>query len=83
VFVFGLDATQLPFGSGHLCVLGSLSPVTAAVGNELSWTVDLSMPPHDRITLGSTRYFQALFRDRERGTAVTNLSDGLEVTFLP
>ena len=85
MFFFGSSPDLIiPFGNGALCVGGSLwrlLPVSKAVGNANSYTLDFTgSGPDGGIVSGDTRYFQYWFRDPGQG-AGSNTSDGLQVTF--
>lgn len=86
-FIYGATQAQTPIGGGFLCVGGQSAflPPTVAVGNTLSQPLDATMPPDPALTItaGSTWNFQAWFLDPDGGGAGRNLSDGLEVTFVP
>ncbi|MEM9799292.1 MAG: FG-GAP-like repeat-containing protein [Planctomycetota bacterium] len=86
-FIYGAAQAQTPIGGGFLCVGGQSAflPPTVAVGNTLSQPLDATMPPDPALTItaGSTWNFQAWFLDPNGGGAGRNLSDGLEVTFVP
>ena len=91
MFFYGGGAGASVLGNGLLCVdqnaggLARLGVVAAGGGGELSAPLDVTAPPTPaaQITAGSTWYFQAWFRDPAGGGAGFNLSDGLEVTWLP
>ena len=78
----------MPFGNGLRCVGDPGEEVfrldaELASGNLLSHDLDLDSPPSatGQITVGSTWYFQAWFRDPAAGGAAFDLADGLELTF--
>lgn len=91
IFYYGPQQVQVPFGNGFRCVgpgaLGvfRLPPAVSSAGGVLSTQVDFGDPPSaaGQITPGSTWNFQAWFRDPAAGGAGFDLSDGLQVTFLP
>ena len=86
IFFYGPTQAQLPFGNGFQCVTGQLVrlDVVTAVGDLLAFDVDYAtLPPQVPITAGSTWNFQAWFRDPAAGGANFNLSDGLELAFVP
>ena len=60
-------------------------PVTSASMGNLAWDLDYTNPPtmFGTIVAGSTWNFQAWYRDPAAGGAFYNLSDGLEVSFVP
>ena len=77
-----------PFGNGLRCVnAGATSvhrlPVSVAVGNQLSATLDFSVQPGANVLAGSVWYFQAWYRDPAAGGSGFDLSDALTVTFCP
>lgn len=73
-----------PMGNGLLCVAGNIVrlPVRKVVDNILADRIVLTDVTVG-IPSGSTRTFQAWFRDTAAGGAGFNLSDGLQVTFAP
>ena len=78
----------LPFGNGLRCVGSPGNPVfrlppVAAVGNELSYSIDNTvLPPGGAFVAGSAMHFQAWFRDPSVG-ANFDLSDGMTIVFVP
>jgi len=87
VFFYGPGPNQIPFGNGFLCVsppFGRLTMSTNTNG-EMTASVNLAAPPSaaTAITAGSTWYFQAWFQDSAAGGAGLNLSNGVEVAFIP
>lgn len=87
LFFYGPQQDIAPFGNGFRCVQGGLSRMGThtASNNELSHAVNVNMPsPSGPVfTAGSTWDFQAWFRDIPGGGSQFNLSDGLEVSFVP
>lgn len=91
LFLYGGAQNAVLFGDGLLCVgAGGAGLVRLPVGmvdagGVLTTPLDNSSwgAPATQITPGSTWYFQAWFRDMPAGGSGFNLSDGLEVTFLP
>jgi len=91
IFFYGPDQVQQPFGNGFLCIgpgatgIARLDVVNAGPGGVLAHDLDITMPSTQatQITVGSTWNFAAWFRDPAAGGAFFNLSNGLEVTFLP
>ena len=87
LFYYGDNQMQVPFGQGFRCVGGShgvfrLNPVVnSGPFGVLNTRVDLTLPPspYGVIHPGTTWNFQAWFRDG----AAFDLSDAVEVTFLP
>ena len=88
IFFYGDMQTQQPFGLGNLCVAGTAGqvfrlnpPVNAGPTGTLARALDLTnLPFGGQITAGSTWNFQAWFR---AGAGQFDLSDGLEVSFVP
>ena len=87
LFYYGPMQIFVPFGNGFRCVGGTVGrlPITVATNGELVHALDNTAPPNGSvvITSGSTWNFQAWFRDPPAGGAAFNLSDGLEVSFVP
>ncbi len=92
IFYYGPDQLQVPFGDGFRCVGGSVGSVhrlfpfvTADSTGFMTRPLDVSSPPFTggQILAGSTWNFQAWFRDPAAGLSGFNLSDGLEIDFLP
>lgn len=91
LFLYGAAPNAVLFGDGLLCVaagaagLVRLPAVAVDGGGVMTSPLDNTVwgAPATQITPGSTWYFQAWFRDNAGGGAGFNLSDGLEVTFLP
>jgi hypothetical protein len=91
LFYYGPDQIQVPFGNGIRCVGGAAGSIArlfpfavADAQGVLSYAVDYSSAPaNGPITAGSTYNFQAWFRDPAGGGSGFNLSDGLEVNFIP
>ncbi len=91
LFFYGVDATQVPFGDGFLCVQPGVyrlnPPLTPDGSGDASRHVDFTVPPTDsgpgEIVVGSTWRFQFWYRDPAAGGAGFNLSDGLAATFCP
>ena len=86
VFLNGPDRQQLPFGNGYLCVQSPLArgkPVHAS-DHTLSFTYDNSDSTHSLLAfVGTTRYFQAWFRDPAAGSAAFNTSNAIAIAILP
>jgi V8-like Glu-specific endopeptidase len=83
IFLYGSGQQQTAFGNGFLCIgpqVIRMSPaVNSGTSGELALPVNygaLSVP----ILAGSTWNFQAWFRD---GTALWDLSNGLNLSFVP
>ncbi|TDJ75675.1 MAG: hypothetical protein E2O39_03945 [Planctomycetota bacterium] len=79
---------QVPFGNGFRCVDGMFSRLdveTADASGVLEHLVDFTNPPtaSGQIVAGATWNFQAWYRDPAAGPAFFNLSDGLNVVFVP
>lgn len=78
----------IPFGNGWRCAGApgdslarlDIEPIS---NNQLEHTLDVNDPPLpvSMITVGSTWFFQAWFRDPAAGGSNFNTSDGLQVTF--
>jgi len=87
LFYYGTQQSSLPFGNGIRCTTGSPVRLAAhlATGQELGHQLDLNAPNGSAgaIVAGSTLYFQAWFRDPAAGGADFDLSDGLEIVFVP
>jgi hypothetical protein len=83
LFFHGASQAQAPFGNGYLCAGGGLvriPPPSLASGGLAQKTVDL---PSAGITSPGARNFQCWFRDPGAGGANFNLSDAIEITFVP
>jgi len=91
LFYYGPDQIQVPFGNGIRCVGGVAGTIArlfpfavADAQGVMSYAVDYSAaPPNGPLTAGSSYNFQAWFRDPAAGGTGFNLSDGLEVNFVP
>lgn len=91
LFFYGLQPAQIPFGDGWLCVspfapgLIRLPPVQlVAPDGTAELLLDLTrLPPSAPIGAGTTAYFQFWFRDLPAGGSGSNLSDGVQATFVP
>jgi len=90
IFYYGPQQIQVPFGDGFRCVGGSagtiarMFPFSIADGaGMMSATLDNTAPAHAQVVPGATLNFQAWFRDPAAGLTGFNLSDGVEVTFVP
>jgi len=88
IFFYGPNQTLAAFGDGFRCVGGSLQRFPAensGPGGLLTHAVDYAgvTNPANLITPGSTWNFQGWFRDVAAGGTGFNLSDGLQITFLP
>ena len=85
VFFYGATQGQFPFGEGFRCVTGTiirLWPPAASSGGVLTRVIDYGSVPTP-ILSGSTWNFQGWFRDPAGGPSGFNLSDGLEIVFVP
>ena len=90
-FFYGNQAVQVPLANGWRCVGGSIFRLLPAqnTGNSgaISRLVNFSVAPAGsgpgKIEPGTTRYFQAYYRDPAAGGAALNLSESLEVRFCP
>ncbi|MFK7930760.1 MAG: hypothetical protein AB8H79_21435 [Myxococcota bacterium] len=89
LFFYGPETTLVPFGNGFRCIggvpLARLAVEATNAGGVLQHALDNTLPPTaaSAIQPGSTWYFQAWFRDPAGAGQVFNLSDGLELMFLP
>jgi hypothetical protein len=89
IFLMGDGQQQIPLGNGLLCVGAggagiSRLPAASIDGNgHMLQEFDLTTVPigAGTITAGSTRNFQAWFRDSSPAGPVSNLSDAVSVTF--
>ena len=92
IFLYGGGAGSTPYGNGTLCVSSGaagifyLVPATLTGSNgDLSLQPDLSIPPFDSgpgmISVGSTWYFQSLYRDVYAPGSGWNLSNALQIRF--
>ena len=81
IFYYGQTQTQQPFGNGFRCISGSVVrlPIVNGSGNTAQYTVDLAAQG----IVPGTYDFQYWFRDPAGGGAFFNLSDGLEIVFVP
>tara|TARA_R110002126_G_scaffold4409_11_gene23195 strand:+ start:21459 stop:22421 length:963 start_codon:yes stop_codon:yes gene_type:complete len=90
-FVYGPESDVVLLGDGILCVGGGALgiarlPIEFVDGaGQLMHPLDVQAPPTAAFAIapGSTWVFQAWFRDPAAGGTGFNLSDGLEITFLP
>jgi len=91
IFVYAFHSSFTPFGGGWSCV-GSptfvLGPVVQiGAGGSATHALDLNAPPASSgpgaISIGTTAYFQFLFRDSLPGDGGRNASNALAVTFVP
>jgi hypothetical protein len=88
LFIASLTQVQVPFGNGFRCVGGSIKRLNPAQPSSPSGTLTKEFDHAEypwalAIGAGDTWHFQAWFRDQAAGGAGFNLTDGLEVTFLP
>lgn len=88
IFFYGDNAAQVPFGNGFRCVTGGIRRLNPAIQSSLSGVIthdvdNANLPSMDNFSPGDTRRFQCWFRDVPGGGHQFNLSDGLEVTFVP
>ena len=85
MFAYGPRTTYRPFGNSFLCVDGDLWTVQgqAEGPGRVSWLLEPGLPQHAQIVAGSKWFFQAWFRDPSAGTPGFNLSNALEISFLP
>ena len=85
LFYYGPNQVQLSFGNGFRCIAGTTFrlPVISASGGVLSYALDFNSAPASGIGSGQTWNFQAWYRDPLGSGAAFNLTDGLELSFLP
>jgi hypothetical protein len=81
-------AGQAPLVNGVLCLapkVWRIPPLlTSSPGGTLTVPVNRNVPPwHALLNPGETWYLQIWYRDQPAGGAGANLTDGLQVTFLP
>lgn len=86
IFYHGALQANAPFGDGLRCVANSLVRVPPASTPDqsgvLSSALDNTALGGAGIFVGSTRHFQAWYRDPAGGPNGFNLSDGLSITFV-
>ena len=85
LFYFGPSAIALPFGDGTRCVGGNtlrLNPIVTAAAGRFTKVVDFGAHGAQLAALAPA-YFQCWYRDPAAGGAGFNLSNGLELHFLP
>ena len=84
VFYFGANQISQPFGDGFRCVSGSTNRlgVILGMGGQFEFTVDFGSTGAELAALGTVN-FQCWYRDPAAGGSGFNLSDGLEIVFLP
>jgi hypothetical protein len=82
---FGSGQTQVPFGNGLRCVSGKIVrlPASQAQQQLLTYVVDHNQPAVALLVPGSIWNFQAWYRDPQASGAGYNLSDAVELSFLP
>jgi V8-like Glu-specific endopeptidase len=86
IFIYSLDAQQVSFRTGYLCVGGGnpivrLPGVSSGNSGTFTYPIDYgALPGAGQINSGSTWHFQAWFRS---GPGLTDLSNGLRITFVP
>ncbi len=91
MFFYGGERFRVPMADGYLCIsphnpgLFRLFPVVPidATGSARRALDIASLTASGQITPGSTWHFQFWFRDWAAGGTGSNLSDAIEVTFLP
>lgn len=91
LFVYGMNPAFHSFGGGWLCVgapLYRLGPAVLTSGSgAATHALDLNAPPASggpgAIGVGTTAYFQFLFRDPLANHGGRNASNALAVTFVP
>jgi len=85
LFYVGTIPLSTPFGDGFRCVGGSalrLNPPVMESASTYTKTIDFSAHGPALTSMG-TAYFQCWYRDPAAGGAGFNLSDGLELPFVP
>ena len=91
LYYYGPAQQQVPFGNGWRCISGGgigifrLGTVTSSAGGVATYNVNYAAQtlPNGIITPGSKWFFQFWYRDPGQPPAEFNLSDALEVDFLP
>ena len=87
IFYFGLNQISTPFGNGTRCVGGTVhrTPPVQAVGGVMTRTLDLTDGSAASLAIApmTTWNFQAWFRDPAGGGQGFDLSNGVEIAFLP
>lgn len=88
IYYYGPGTDSAPFGNGFRCVSGPVFrlPVTVSTpGGVMTWSYDNLAPPNPtgQVTPGSTWYYQLWYRDPLDPPAGFNLSNGLQIDFLP
>lgn len=87
IFFYGASQVETPFANGIRCVSGRSVRLAAhgISGGTLRHQLDLNQPTSiaNPILAGTTLNFQAWFRDNAAGGARSDLSNGLEIVFLP
>lgn len=82
-------ATGLGGGQGNLCLSGGIFRLSNFIQSsgftgQVNFPVPFNgLPPAATINAGETWNFQYWFRDASGGTATSNTTDGVSVTFLP
>jgi hypothetical protein len=90
LYFYGPSQVNIPLGNGRLCILPvvRLNPPIITDGSGIATrAVDFTVFPAgsgpNQITTGSTWNFQYWFRDPPGGGAEFNLSNAVQVTFIP
>jgi len=88
IYYYGPATSNAPFGNGVRCVGGvvfRLPTTFSTAGGVTTWAYDNLAPPNPngQVTPGSTWYFQLWYRDPVDPPAGFNLSNGLQIDFLP
>ena len=86
VFYFGPSQIQLSFGNGFRCVGGTTVhlPVIYASAGSLTHSLDFQSSAVATNLLPSTTWnFQAWYRDPAAGGSYFDLSDAVEISFIP
>jgi hypothetical protein len=88
IYYYGTAQVSLPFGDGTRCVGGSifrLPVINSGPTGVLAYSPDLTNPPQPAgmVLAGSSWNFQAWFRDPAAAASGFNLSNGVEIAFVP
>lgn len=90
LFFYGPNQINVPLGDGRLCVGGvsrlnppQLSDGTGTATRHVDFTVFPAGSGPNQITAGSTWNFQHWFRDTDAAMSGFNLSNAVEVEFIP
>ena len=87
VFVMGTEPANVPLGNGTRCISGTLHRLGVTLSSSTghaSLPFDIpGNPAGSAVSIGSTWYFQHIYRDAAAGAALFNSTNGLRVTFVP